>query len=766
MQGVREASLVSRLRRLVVAIVVTTSLAIGWLGYSTAESVAREEARQWLGDAVAVYESLLAEFLEDFQNTVKAVASNTSVEALVERHAGGRIDPAELHRRCRPILLDHVNDTAGVVAILLTDRTGKVVTASDDRHLTRVFGGHPDFIKGLVEHHVSEPILTGNKYHAYAAGPLRSSREEVLGVIIAMFDWTTLVRVITSPQRLGATGEVSVGSRQGDLINILVPGDDHPSISIPLRPGSITGRAVLGESGFVETVDHRGKEVLAAFRPAGKSHWGLVVKINTAEAFRNVRRLRWILAGSALLLVVLAMSATHVLARRIVHPIQMLTHQAARIADGDLAARAEVVSVEEIDELARHFNRMAENLAASHATLEQKVELRTRELERAHEQLRVAAKMEAVGTLAAGVAHHFSNLVQVIIGHAEAFETVIPPGHSHRRALETVFRTADRASELVRQLLRYARRDASEARLVDANVIVQETLELVRSFVPRSIHFEVKLSELPAVVRADPRELEELLVNLAINARDAMPDGGQLGVAVAVGEGDAGGGRVTIQVRDTGCGMDEETRAHVFEPFYTTKGPDHGTGLGLALVYGIVRRSGGAIDVQSEVGGGTRVAISFPLAPSDAVLATTLLPDEVCPDEVGTLDGDETVLVVEAHEELRDVLVQRITDRGYTALEAGCGEDALAIARDWTEPLHLIITDISLPDTPGEELVSRLRSARPDVPVLYLVGQRHDPGHGSAPIGSTLSKPFRIPTLLRRIKTLLTKARGPTSGDQ
>lgn len=754
MQSPRESSLVSRLRRLVAAVVVTTSLAIGWLGYSTAESVAREEARQWLGDAVAVYESLLAEFLKDFQNTVQAVDSNPVIRGLAERYSAGQLDGAELHRRCRPVLLDHVNDTAGVIAVVLADRTGNVIAASDDRQLGRSLSEHPDFLKGLADQYVSEPILTGKKYHAFAAGPLRNSRRDVIGVVVAMFDWTTLVRVITSPQRLGATGEVVVGSRRGDVVNILVPGDELPSIRIPLGQGSVTARAVLGESGFVETVDYRGNEILAAFRPAGKSQWGLVVKINTAEAFRNVRRLRWILAGSALLLAILAMGATHVLARRIVQPIQLLTKQAARIARGDLRARTQMVAVEEIGELARHFNDMAESLAASHATLEQKVAERTRDLERAHGHLRIAAKMEAVGTLAAGVAHHFSNLIQVIIGHAEAFEPAIPPGHPQRRALETIFRTANRASELVRQMLRYARRDAPEMRPVDVNAIVEDTFGLLRSFVPRSIRFAVELSPGAAIVRADPRELEEVLVNLAINARDAMPDGGELHVSVRVDERHEGTGQVQIDVRDTGCGMDALTLAHIFEPFYTTKGPDHGTGLGLALVYGIVQRSGGTIDVQSAVGGGTRVSITLPVHTGESALASTARPEEA-EHENASLDGDETLLVIEGDEELREVLVQRVTDRGYTVLEAGSGKDALAIARDWQEPLHLIVTDVSLPDTRGEELVIRLRELRPDIPVLFLVGQRHDPGHGSAPIETALRKPFRIATLLRRIRPLL-----------
>jgi two-component system cell cycle sensor histidine kinase/response regulator CckA len=263
-------------------------------------------------------------------------------------------------------------------------------------------------------------------------------------------------------------------------------------------------------------------------------------------------------------------------------------------------------------------------------------------------------------------------------------------------------------------------------------------------------------------VRADPRELEEALVNLAINAKDAMPDGGRLDVAVATHGGADTDGRVTITVSDTGCGMDDETRERLFEPFYTTKGPDHGTGLGLALVYGIVRRCGGEIVVDSAVGEGTRVTMTFPLRPSDAAVAATLLPDSAASEDERTLDGEETILLVEGDEELREVLVQRITDRGYTVLEAGTADRAVAIARDWTEPLHLVLMDSNLPDRPGEELVAQLRAMRPDLPVVYMIGQRHDPGHGSAPVAATLGKPFRIATLMRHIRTSLEAARPGT----
>ena len=879
----RGRSLVWRLRALVGAVVLISCLAIGWLGYSTAESGARKDAAQWLGDAVAAYGSLLDEFLKDSQDAVRSIARNAVIREGMEARAAGRISAAQLQERCRSILLDRVNDTACVLALVLTDRNGIVMASSDDRSLGGNFASHPDFREGLSGEYVSEPIQSGEKYQSFASGPLRSARGEVLGVVVATFDWTSLMRMITSPQRMGSTGEVMVASRRGDAVNILVPVGANETVPIPLEAGSVAGRAVLGERGFVQAVDHRGREVLAAFCPAGKSHIGLVVKIDTEEAFGNVRRLRWVLAGSTLALVLLALAATQVLATRLTNPILVLTRQAALIAEGDLGARAQVSDAGEIGTLARHFNVMAENLAASHATLEQKVEERTRELARAHhllasvlncmgdavvvvghdgellvdnpearrilgvdagagrradwgsrwgarlpdqvtpcpaeafplaralagqivapaemyfvnecvpeglwvsivarplpgeggaapgavlvmhdvssqkaaaeairrseEKLRIGAKMEAVGTLAAGIAHHFSNLVQVIVGHAEAFERVIPPDHANRRDLDTISETADRISALVRRLLRYARRDPPVTRHVDLNAATREAEELLRSFLPRSIRLHMSASPSAAGIRIDPRELEEVLVNLVINARDAMAGGGTLTIGVSVEESPGGDAPVVLRVTDTGCGMDPGTLHHIFEPFYTTKGPDRGTGLGLALVYGIVQRSGGTVGAESRVGEGTSITLRFPASLPEAPVAAALLPDRPALEEPHRQGGSETILVVTEHRQLREVLVQRLSDHGFTALEAATYEEASELAQEWEEPVDLMILDSDV--TPGERPAPV--GSRPPA-VLRLAGAREESPASAPDDPAVLDKPFRIATLVTRIRALL-----------
>ncbi|MBI4863557.1 MAG: response regulator, partial [Candidatus Riflebacteria bacterium] len=733
----------------------------------------------WLTDALTLYESLLLEFLKDFENAVAVVASQRHIRDLTEQHSMGLLDQRNLQQRCQALLLAQANDTAGVLAIVIADPQGRVIAASDDRYLSRDLGEHPEVRKGVSAPQIGEPLLLDRKYQALATGPIRSTKGTVTGVAIAVFDWTALVRVLMSPQRFGASGRVVIAARRGAAIDVLVPGTDgRLTDQVPPSASSVTGRAVLGERGFQETVDQEGREVLAAFQPVGRTHWGLVVKADSREVYRHVWRLKWTLVGSTLALLLLGVVLAHILARRIANPIARLTEQAERLSQGELSARVEPETHDEIGALAMCFNRMAETIADSHATLEEKVESRTRDLEKAlaertaaeqslrrsQEQLQTAAKMEAVGTLSAGVAHHFSNMLQVLLGHAEALESAIPGEHLHRRSLDTIFRVAERASDLVRRLLRFSGRRADESLVVDVNAVVVETADMLHSFLPETVKFEVLTEPSPALVKANPRELEEVLVNLTINARDAMPAGGRLCVQVS-GTTRAGVECVDISVSDSGCGMDAEAQRRLFEPFYTTKGPESGTGLGLAIVYGIVQRHSGSVTVASELGRGTCIRVALPrlIADKGGAGASTLTDDLPRPP-IETLDREATILVVEDHEDLRDVLAQRLIDHGYHAIEASTAEQALSIAGAWADPIQLLITDVTLPGRSGFDLASTLRGSRPDLAVIYMTGHSRQVD-ALAPEDDCqlqLVKPFRLSELLGAIRRLLN--RRPRSG--
>ncbi|GLC27830.1 hybrid sensor histidine kinase/response regulator [Roseisolibacter agri] len=351
-------------------------------------------------------------------------------------------------------------------------------------------------------------------------------------------------------------------------------------------------------------------------------------------------------------------------------------------------------------------------------------------LQAAEEQLRQAQKMEAVGRLAGGIAHDFNNLLTVIMSYAELLESAISAADPLRDDVAEIRAAARRASRLTGQLLAFSRKQVLRPRLTDLNAVVAEMVALLRRLIGADIDLRPELEpQLPAV-EADTGQIEQVIVNLVVNARDAMPHGGRLHIrtrrvllgADAIGDvpGARPGAYVVLSVTDTGTGMDRATQERVFEPFFTTKPTGKGTGLGLATVYGIVQQSGGHIRLRSELGLGTTLEIFLPQA-ANAELAAAI--PEVAP---GASGGSETVLLVEDDEAVR-ALARRILQRGgYTVIEAANGDQAIRLAAEHRGPLDLLLTDVVLPGIGGRELAARLEAARPGLPVLFTSGYTED----------------------------------------
>ncbi len=393
-----------------------------------------------------------------------------------------------------------------------------------------------------------------------------------------------------------------------------------------------------------------------------------------------------------------------------------------------------------------------------------------RERLRLEEQFRQAQKMEAVGRLAGGVAHDFNNLLTVITGYSDML--LANPGLTEveREALEEIHRSAERGSALTHQLLAFSRRQPLDARAVHVNQLVLHIENLLR----RLIGEDIEVVTIPAAsqdsVVGDPGRLEQVIMNLAVNARDAMPDGGKLTIETASVHLDASfsagefgvepGPYVAISIIDTGQGMDEETRSHLFEPFFTTKTAGRGTGLGLATAYGIIRQSGGAIAILSEVGKGTTARILLPLAREGARSAGKSLA-------AGPVTGAETILVVEDEARVRKLIVDVLVARGYQVLEASRGPEAVSLARSHTSPIHLALVDVVMPEMSGPALVKEIASLRPKMRVLYISGYTeeammhyHIPDSGFA----FLQKPFLPDDLARKVRQVLdTRANSATN---
>jgi two-component system cell cycle sensor histidine kinase/response regulator CckA len=382
------------------------------------------------------------------------------------------------------------------------------------------------------------------------------------------------------------------------------------------------------------------------------------------------------------------------------------------------------------------------------------------ERRRLEEQLRQAQKMEAVGELAGGVAHDFNNLLTGILGYCHLMLDEIPADHQFRPDLMEIQSAAERAASLTHQLLAFSRRQMLQPQVVDINLLIAQLQKLMRRLIGADVELVMALAPDLHPVTVDPASVEQIIVNLVLNARDAMPAGGRLTIETANVELDEAyavthvtmnsGPYVMLAVGDTGEGMDAATRARVFEPFFTTKGQGKGSGLGLATVYGIVKQSGGYIWVYSEPGHGTVFKVYLPPTLSSSVAR---------PAEGGANDlaGWETVLLVEDEDAVRAFAREVLRRHGYVVLEARHGVDALRVAERHLDAIHLLITDVVLPHMSGRELADRLAPVRPAMKALFMSGYTdHSLLHDDVPAGvAFLQKPFTPEILARRVRLIL-----------
>jgi len=379
------------------------------------------------------------------------------------------------------------------------------------------------------------------------------------------------------------------------------------------------------------------------------------------------------------------------------------------------------------------------------------------------QQLRQAQKMEAIGRLAGGVAHDFNNLLTIISGYAQMLFDSLSPQDATRRDVEPIIEAANRAAVLTRQLLTFSRRQIVQPKLLDINRQVSRMNRMLRRVIGEDIELVTSLKSGQSAIKADPGQLEQVILNLAINARDAMPHGGKLIIETAeieIGNNSAGapqelapGRYVVLAMSDTGIGMDAEIKSHLFEPFFTTKGKGKGTGLGLSTVYGIVKQSHGEIVIDSEVGRGTTVRIYFPAAEA----ADRRQPEAASPSGV-TGKGTETILLVEDEEEVRRLAREMLSRQGYKVIEAGSGAEAMRIWQKRRGSIDMLLTDVVMPKMSGRELADKMRESRPDLKVMYMSGYTDDviARHGVLDSSTAfLSKPFTSEALSRKVRSVL-----------
>lgn len=381
------------------------------------------------------------------------------------------------------------------------------------------------------------------------------------------------------------------------------------------------------------------------------------------------------------------------------------------------------------------------------------------------QQLRQAQKMEAVGRLAGGVAHDFNNLLMVIKGHSELLMHALPAGDGASRKIMQIDRAADRAAALTKQLLAFSRMQVLQPRVINLNSVVEDMGKLLPRLIGEDVELKIQTTKDLGTIRADASQMEQIIMNLVVNARDAMPKGGRLLIETSNAELDGAynlthpivkpGQYVLLAVSDTGTGMNADTQAHIFEPFFTTKEAGKGTGLGLATVYGVVKQSGGFIWVYSEVGKGTSFKIYFPRADQPEDKPNVPLAFAESPR------GTETILLAEDEQDVREVAREFLESGGYTVIEAVNGSEALRLATEYKSPIDLLVTDMVMPGMTGRELARHLQQ-RSSIGVIYMSGYSEQTVAESSRVEANmrlLTKPFSRGSILRAVREALNAPR-------
>ncbi len=474
-----------------------------------------------------------------------------------------------------------------------------------------------------------------------------------------------------------------------------------------------------------------------------------------SEAEAYLRRLNDLLLGLGLIAIIAGGALIFLISDSVTQPLAALLQGVHALERGNFTYPLKAKGRDELAELTRAFDGMRGTLQRNEAQREQ-----------LESQLRQAQKMDALGRLAGGVAHDFNNLLTVIRGHSELLLDRLQPSDTLFRSSEQIRKTADRAASLTRQMLAFSRMQVLQAKVLDLNELIVEMGKLLRRLVREDIEFALKLGDSLSRVKADPGQIEQVLLNLTVNASDAMPLGGKLTIETQNIVVDAvyartrpsvpWGSYVMIGVSDTGHGMDEATKARIFEPFFTTKEPGKGTGLGLATVYGVVKQSEGFIWVESSVGDGTRFEIYLPQSSEPQTVETA------SPSATPVVTHRETVLVVEDEQAVRELACEFLKCAGYSVVTAENGLEALETAKRFGKSVQVVLTDIVMPKMRGPEMAKQLKSVLPDVKIVYMTGylEQRDGSDEFLQDAYFLQKPFTRESMVRGVAQAM-KREGP-----
>jgi signal transduction histidine kinase/ActR/RegA family two-component response regulator len=768
-----------RLPFLIGTLLFVVIAACSWASYRAVKASAQEAGRERLQNLTQQLSGLLQQSANTLATKTASAANDPAVRAFVKSPATASRDDVQ------KVLQQFVAPTdANSLGVELWSRESGLIFSTPETGTIALGDLATEFQKCASEPFKAvgsiRPVKNTVGFPTVAA--VKGDNNHIAGYLVR---WRRLTTTADSRQQmsklLGTNATLYLGNN--DIWTDLEKVVTKPPIELS-RLGDVTSyeRADSGN-------------VLGLARPIAGTPWSVLVEFSDDVVQKPATSFIKRISVIGLVVFVIGVAGAFVLSRNITKPLHELTETATAISHGDDSRVVQVRRKDELGQLASAFNAMVGKVRDSQQELEQKVLVRTTQLEEANRQLerlsqtnelkRTVAekektdalealrsterqlvqsqKLEAVGRLAGGISHDFNNLLTVILGYSDIMLRQLGQDHPLRRNLEEIVKASERAAALTRQLLAFSRKQVMQPKVFDVNSVVTELEKMLRRMIGEDIELRVSLNPNIANIKADPVQLEQVIMNLVVNARDAMPKGGKLTIEttnVYLDEAYAKdhmsvepGNYVMLAISDTGCGMNRETRQRIFEPFFTTKAQGKGTGLGLSTVYGIVKQSGGNIWVYSEEERGTTFKIYFPQVTEQA---------EEYRRTTATFDapqGSETILLVEDADWVRKLARQVLETAGYRVLEAASAAAAIRVIETSNGTrIDLVLTDVIMPGMSGNDMSKQLLAKRPDLPVLYMSGYTDDAvvQHGVLEPGiNFIQKPFSPNALALKVRQVL-----------
>jgi signal transduction histidine kinase len=768
-----------RLPLLIGTLLALIIVACNWASYRAVKASALAVGRERLQNLTLQLSSMLQQSANNISTKTALVANEPAIRAFVKSPTSeSRTDVGKVLQQ----FLAPQDQNSLRVELWSTDR---LLLVSPESQATPLSDLNAEF-----KHSAVEPFRTiGNirrlndtiGFPAVAA--IKGDDGKVAGYLVR---WRKVAASADTRQQmtklLGTNATLYIGDQADDVWTDLASIIPKPPLDVRTHDD-------------IQTYDRDGNTpVIALARPIAGTPWLILIEFPDDVVLKPVNGFmrRMLIIGTFLF--VMGVAGAFVLSRKVTGPLYELTAGATAISRGDHSRLVNIDQKDEFGQLASAFNAMVEKLRESQRELERKVQERTAQLEEANHQLELLSeshaekrslaereradaiealrntenqlvqsqKLEAVGRLAGGISHDFNNLLTVILGYTDISKRTLKEGDPLLRNLEEIGKASERAASLTRQLLAFSRKQVMQPKVFDLNTVVSDLKKMLRRMIGEDIELRVISEADLGNIKADPVQLEQVIMNLVVNARDAMPRGGKLSIEtsnvyldesyarehVSVDPGEY----VMLAISDTGCGMNEETRQRIFEPFFTTKESGKGTGLGLSMVYGIVKQSGGNIWVYSEEGRGTTFKIYFPRVTAEAEEYRRV------GDTFEMPKGSETILLVEDAALVRTLARQVLETAGYKVLEAASAEAALTICEPNGTRIDLLLTDVVMPGMSGNDMSKILLARQPDMPVLYMSGYTDEAivQHGVLEAGiNFLQKPFSPGALALKVREVL-----------